>query len=121
MAIGYYPNLLLFPIIPYYPDWEYTLLNGYNWLIQTHFILATPLVGFGTSDPRQELATPLVRTSQSSGSVEWKTGRRGWQRRPNGKEFDLPSGKHTKNYGKSPFFMGKLNELKVPFSRASVR
>jgi hypothetical protein len=29
----------------------------------------------------------------------------------------LPSGKHTKNYGKSPFFMGK-STINVPFSIA---
>ena len=30
----------------------------------------------------------------------------------------LPSGKHTKNYGKSPFFMGKLTISTGPFSIA---
>jgi hypothetical protein len=32
----------------------------------------------------------------------------------------IPSGKHTKNYGKSPFLMGKstINHYKSPFSIA---
>jgi hypothetical protein len=32
--------------------------------------------------------------------------------------MSLPSGKHTKNYGKSPFLMGKLTNYKLPFSIA---
>jgi hypothetical protein len=58
------------------------------------------------------MALPVVHGSSAHGrAAPWSKGL--WRlvsRAANdlGMSLDLPSGKHTKNYGKSPFFMGKL-------------
>ena len=55
-----------------------------------------------TGDPRQEAGAPL-------GGIEAnRFGFTGILMGFSGISGDLPSGKHTKNYGKSPFFMGKF-------------
>ena len=65
-------------------------------------------IPFVTTAPLRRTPSPLCRRSKPSsspGAVEVM-----------GKMRMLPSGKHTKNYGKSPFSMGKSAISTGPFS-----
>ena len=64
---------------------------------------------------------PIVRSAANSG-VQLLTKTRGYDfevplQDVSRRWFHIPSGKHTKNYGKSPLFMGKLT-INGPFSIA---
>ena len=49
---------------------------------------------------RSKKAAMALNSARWPCSCDWGRGL--------GKNHSIPSGKHTKNYGKSPFFMGKL-------------
>ena len=59
-------------------------------------------------DPGVSTTPPArVQCRTATGVREWRNCHRKSSECPAGWSFSLPSAKHTKNYGKSPFLMGK--------------
>ena len=59
-------------------------------------------------DPGVSTTPPArVQCRTATGVREWRNCHRKSSECPTGWSFSLPSAKHTKNYGKSPFWMGK--------------
>ena len=97
-----YPIFPTFPIYPIYfiiyPIYLYSLYmyHGSAWLPDSRF-----------THLRRWCAGGTFSSSRASPGGGWSKG----GRRSQGGSFDwwwIPSGKHTNNYGKSPFLMGKL-------------
>ena len=90
------------------------MIPGFTKQRSYHVALTLPQVGLAGNETNRSAASLGAAATAAAAEAQRCDGR--WGRGGRGRESEmvpsqylchLPSGKHTKNYGKSPFLMGK--------------